>query len=122
MLSCLQVYATDLHDTSDCGGANTVSIGTCFGNALKLADVEMNDLYKKIMNQTSSKVYQTRLRDAQRAWIIFRDKSCLYENGTYEETRGTLWSLGQAGCQAAFTKQRVMQLQEYLKTCENHGC
>jgi len=48
------------------------------------------------------------LREAQRAWIIFRDAQCTYEG--HEARGGSMESMIYNGCRAQLTRERTAQL------------
>ena len=53
--------------------------------------------------------YEAALREAQRAWVAFRDAHCRYEG--YEEARGgSMEPMVYSGCQARLTRERITQL------------
>jgi len=82
-------------------------------------DSSMNALYKQKLDSLHEP-WQTRLRDAQTAWIAFRDKSCLYEAGTPDEG-GSSWGHDSSTCLAAHTRQRIRELKAYI-ACTENGC
>ena len=54
------------------------------------------------------------LRQAQRAWIIFRDAQCTYEG--YGEARGgSMEPMVFSGCRARLTRERIVQLAQPLE-------
>jgi uncharacterized protein YecT (DUF1311 family) len=50
------------------------------GAALAAANAGLNAEYQKIVAQENS-ADKTALRDLERAWIAFKDKQCLFEDG-----------------------------------------
>jgi len=52
---------------------------------------------------------EAKLREAQRAWLLFRDAQCTVEG--YEEARGgTMEPMVYSGCRARLTRERTAQL------------
>jgi uncharacterized protein YecT (DUF1311 family) len=96
-----------------------MQLGQCAQADYYAADMEMSALYVQKMAILREPAH-TRLRDAQRAWISFRDKSCLYEVGTAEES-GTVWGMEVSMCKTAHTRQRIKELKEYV-ACTENGC
>jgi len=92
-------------------------ICTSFGYTA--ADLELNELYKKILRQLTTKSAKAKLLQAQRAWITYRDKNCVFEADGY--SGGHDWSIVFIGCQATATHQRISKLNEYLD-CKDPGC
>jgi uncharacterized protein YecT (DUF1311 family) len=83
------------------------------------ADLEMNRLYSTQMARLSEPE-KSRLRDSQRAWIVFRDKACAYEVPS-ESPPGSIYPMAANMCLAAHTTQRVKDLRRYL-SCTENGC
>jgi uncharacterized protein YecT (DUF1311 family) len=77
------------------------------------ADDEMNRLYKMLMGRLSKKSSKNRLRDAQRAWIVFRDNSCLYEAGAPGEG-GSIGNMAYSNCKEHHTTRRIEDLKQYI--------
>ena len=51
---------------------------------------------------------ESKLREAQRAWLIFRDAHCTVES--YEARGGTMEPMLYEACRAAVTRERTRQL------------
>jgi uncharacterized protein YecT (DUF1311 family) len=83
------------------------------------ADLEMNELYKTQLYRLHDQA-AARLRDAQRAWVKFRDAACLYEAGLESES-GSIWPMDQNRCMTTHTKQRIEDLKSYV-ACTQNGC
>lgn len=108
------VHAADPSDDQcEAKAVNTIEEGMCALARRDAADKEMNGLYTKLMQHEVSKPVQERLRDAQRAWLVFRDRSCLYEVGKPEES-GTSYAQSLLDCETAHTKRRTDDLHYYL--------
>ena len=76
---------------------------------LAKADAELNAVYKKAL-ATRSEKGAAALREAQRAWIIFRDKTAeAYGAG---EEGGSLEGLMFINCSEALTRSRTKELKE----------
>ncbi|MFJ4145323.1 lysozyme inhibitor LprI family protein [Pseudomonas sp. NPDC089734] len=103
----------------DCN-ANQASMNQCAGKDLAALDAELNRQYKAQMNWLKTPARKQALKDAQRAWIAFRDADCLYQVGKAEDS-GSIWPLSQAQCLAAHTRVRVEQLKAYAE-CREEGC
>ena len=76
---------------------------------LAKADAELNSVYKKAL-ATRSEKGMAALREAQRAWITYRDKTA-EAYGTGEEG-GSLEGLMFIKCSAALTRSRTKELKE----------
>lgn len=92
---------------------------TCADRRLQRADAEMNRLYERQLQRLGEK-NRNRLRQSHRAWLSYRDKTCVYEAGLREES-GSLWPMQDALCRADLTTQRSRSLQAYI-ACTQGGC
>ena len=93
----------------------------CTAEALRRADNELNRWYKAVMSKVDerakkleaagleSPALRSRLIEAQRAWLLFRDKSCAVEESIYGE--GSFAPLAKSSCLARTTWARVEDLQ-----------
>ncbi len=82
------------------------------------ADRALNDNYKALIGQLDA-ADQARLRDAQRAWISFRDKECAFKaQGQRDATRATA---AQASCIEELTGLRAEQLRRELECDPAHA-
>jgi uncharacterized protein YecT (DUF1311 family) len=55
---------------------------------------------------------EAKMREAQRAWLIFRDAQCTVEG--YDEARGgSMEPMIYSGCQARLTRERTAQLRPH---------
>lgn len=98
---------------------NQMTMNLCAGHRHEKADRELNRQYKQTMAKQSSDQAKKRLRDAQRAWILFRDKDCLAENGPRDQS-GSIWPLLQSTCLAQHTERRTQDLAR--QACGMEGC
>ena len=92
----------------------------CAGLDFQAADAELNTLWKHVIadaREADSEVdratdtrpaYEAVLRDAQRAWVQFRDAHCIWEG--YEARGGSMEPMLEEGCRARLTRERVAQL------------
>jgi uncharacterized protein YecT (DUF1311 family) len=88
----------------------------CADQRLKRADADLNTVYAAVQKKIEA-ADRKRLRDAERAWITFRDAECLYRIGgeDYGDQGGTLWPMLELQCRADLTEARVKDLREELK-------
>lgn len=94
---------------------NTMGMVMCNMEALAAADDELNKSYQSIMEEYkgSDKDFteiRNRLRNAQRAWINFRDSDC--ELKGIDMLGGTGERVIVTGCHASTTIKRVKDLNE----------
>ncbi len=97
-------------DTCD---QSTAGMRECVGLALEAWDAELNRVYGLLLENVSSDE-RTRLRDAQRAWLAWRDKEIEFIHAKRDNTQGTMWQLVAASEAMQLTRDRVLQLQAYL--------
>ncbi len=107
----------------DCGNAMTqAEMNMCANKDYEAADKELNAVYRKAM--ASMKATDTELADidtnlvgavealknAQRAWIGYRDGQC--ELAGFEARGGSMEPMLVSGCLADLTKKRTDELKE----------
>ena len=89
----------------------------CAHQDWKAADAELNRVYKLVRSAMKRldrdmpadlKAAATALRDAQRAWITYRDKACAAEGFLFRG--GTMEPLIVSGCMAELTRRRTQDL------------
>lgn len=111
----------------DCNNAMTqLEMTTCTNLDWQQADEELNAAYKAAM----SKMRETdeflpedqrgaaeTLREAQRAWIPYRDKAC--DAYGFQARGGTMEPMLVYGCRAQLTEQRTKELEELTEGLGN---
>lgn len=112
----------DVHSNDEeCGRLRgMLEINLCAGEKFHEADSELNALYAEKLNLTKTKASKNRLRNAQRAWIAFRDTACLYEARPEKES-GSIWAFHQFGCMEFYTRMRIEDFKLYLR-CTTDDC
>jgi uncharacterized protein YecT (DUF1311 family) len=93
----------------------TLQMNQCASQQAQAADKKLNQVYQQLKPKLSRQ-QQQRLTTAQQAWIKFRDETCAYERGQFEG--GTLASPTYGNCIARVTKQRISDLEQYLKQAQ----
>ena len=120
----LQSAAAPQPDEPDCSAPETQSqleMNMCAGLDFEAADRELNRVYREAIEaarQSDRELdrstdqrpgYEAVLREAQRAWVAFREAHCRYEG--YEEARGgSMEPMIYSGCSARLTRERIAQL------------
>ncbi|MBZ9761404.1 DUF1311 domain-containing protein [Mesorhizobium sp. CA8] len=100
----------------DCAAAKTqADLATCTAANAASADAGLNAVYKALAGRLAP-ADLWRLRDAQRAWIPFRDKECAFRTQPYAD--GSVYSSLVETCKAELTKVRLAQLQHQLQCPE----
>ncbi|RWA73233.1 MAG: DUF1311 domain-containing protein [Mesorhizobium sp.] len=101
---------------TDCAAAKTqADLATCTAKDTASADAALNAVYKALSGHLAP-ADQQRLRDAQRAWIPFRDKECAFRTQPYAD--GSVYSSLVETCKAELTQARLAQLQHQLQCPE----
>jgi len=104
----LLVMQSHAADALDCDNASTtVEMIQCADADYKSADKLLNDAYRQ-RRENLDKTGEKLLRDAQRAWIKFRDAQCAVERDGARG--GTMAPLLYIACQEYLTRQRTHTL------------
>ncbi len=98
---------------------NQLAMNVCANYRFEQADKALNQQYKQNLSALKEAAAQTRLREAQRAWVIFRDKDCLADTGPREES-GSIWPLLHFSCMEKHTTRRTDDLKE--QACGVQAC
>jgi len=123
MLSTAQVSAAEprLYPVTDCGKFTTqMDLNKCAEDNLQSADKALNRAYQELMAKQDDAASQRRLKEAQRAWIAFRDRQCAFEVGP-QETGGSIWPTEFSGCMEEMTAARIRTLAQ-LRKCSPLAC
>ncbi len=92
----------------DCANAvNTIEMTACAEQELNAEDARLNAVFKRLSGKVDGDA-RALLRDAQRAWIEYRDRRCDWEADAWRG--GTGASLLHLGCMTGMTKQRADEL------------
>jgi uncharacterized protein YecT (DUF1311 family) len=92
---------------------STAEMRDCVGREYREADAELNKVYQQVMSQLEDEGHKAALKEAQLAWIKYRDANCEFES--YLNRGGTIYPVVYEGCRAAMTVSRTKELQETLK-------
>jgi uncharacterized protein YecT (DUF1311 family) len=97
---------------SDCQKETSqMGLNECFGKLADAADAELNKAYKALAAKSEGQEKDA-LRDAQRAWIAYRDKECDYE--TIAEEGGSIRPMEISICVAEKTAARTKEFKSWL--------
>lgn len=117
LASIVVLLSTEISLGADCNEAtDTVSIQQCYEKKYSAADKELNAVYTEAM-KTLSEPEKAKLREAQKAWLKYRDAS--FE--LYIEKNKDLRSYGSvavADYKATLVEKRVMELKYILSSPE----
>lgn len=90
---------------------STYEAATCFDEEYRTTDKRLNVVYKNQRANLDEKG-KTLFRDAQRAWIKFRDAECL--NAADSSRGGTDSAIVGLRCQTILTERRIKDLEGAL--------
>jgi uncharacterized protein YecT (DUF1311 family) len=90
-------------------GMSTAEMIDCISTELGQHDQRLNAQYRTLMIDLNAR-QQARLRDAQRAWITWRDKWCAAQQ---DSDWGSLSTIVANQCMLDMTIERVIQLENY---------
>lgn len=94
----------------------TVEVNICASREYQTADKKLNSAYQALRSKLDRQ-QQKRITDAQLAWIKFRDATCAYEGGEFEE--GTAAGSVETSCLARTTRQRTKEVEGYFQATNN---
>lgn len=96
----------------NCGDLTTqMDITMCEGEKLDKADAALNAVYAKLTKKVSAGG-KTKLVEAQRAWLKYRDAQCDFE--TLATVGGSIHPMEVAICRAELTREQTKRLQRQL--------
>ena len=104
LLSCTTVCAAPSCDTPT---ATQADLTDCSREIYNAADAELNRAYDALHAKLTPDE-QVALRNAQRAWLLFRDLDCTFVASKF--AGGSAEPMERYGCLAQLSKQRSTQL------------
>ena len=119
-LAALAAFQTPYQDHHCDDPQNQADMNACAAIDFEAADAELNAVWSEAiagareMDAEINREYdqaptsEAVLREAQRAWIIFRDAQCTYEG--HEARGGSMEAMIYDGCRARLTRERTAQL------------
>jgi uncharacterized protein YecT (DUF1311 family) len=90
----------------------TVGMTACSIQAAKVWDKELNKNYRLLMSKLSGDEKEE-LKNAQRNWILYRDKEMEFASIMYINLEGTMWRIVLADRETEMTRQRALELKVY---------
>lgn len=90
------------------GGSSTIGISECMSLETEWWDDRLNTLYGQL-RETMDDETMFALRDAQRAWVNFRDTECSFLYTRWRD--GTIRSTMYSGCMLDMTANRAIDLE-----------
>ncbi|MBB4003200.1 lysozyme inhibitor LprI family protein [Aurantimonas endophytica] len=101
--ACVERADTVMPDYGECGGA-----------FLEREDARLNQIWHAVM-ESIGEISKEPLRDEQRAWLAFRDKTCLFYLNEMEYGQNGRYLLYYA-CRAAVIHSRIDALEDIRAT------
>lgn len=112
--TCAAFAEQPLYPTQDCNKAVVqMEINMCAGANYESADRALNETYRELLAAQPDEQSRARLREAERAWIAYRDKTCASEVGP-QEGGGSIWPMDMSTCLEAKTAARLRVLKRSL--------
>jgi uncharacterized protein YecT (DUF1311 family) len=104
----------------DCEASQT-DMNLCAIAKSKTAEAKMNRFYQKLMNKVVEEKNKVRLREAQEAWSIYRQKQC--EFATAGSEGGSVLPMLISDCYRGMANARIKEIEADLN-CEEGvaGC
>lgn len=99
-------------DCSDMSSATQSDMNLCAGQSYQMADDALNEAWAQLRARRGEGHSMDLLRDAQRAWIAFRDAHCEAHAAPYEG--GSIQPLIRFTCLQDVTARRTAQLRAFL--------
>lgn len=109
-------YAAPSKNRCSVGGQQDMN--KCLADEYIKTDAKLNELYRKLIESLED---PEKLRNAQRAWIIFRDLSCEYSSSGIGK-EGSLYSYAISACMIDKTEKRIKDLELYIEWGGCNGC
>ena len=105
-----------LYPARDCTQMMTqMDLNQCAGANYGAADAALNRLCRRLMADQSDTASKQRLTEAERAWIVYRDKECAFEVGP-QKGGGSIWPMEMSNCLEDVTAARLRELTK-LRGC-----
>ena len=108
----LLTASTTLMAQEDCSQySSIVDIYHCTLNNLNEADQHLNKIYNQVFAR-EDKIAQKKLRDAQRAWIKYRDLKCTYDADVMRDEKAQI--IMSLGCALVETKNKSAEFDQMI--------
>ncbi len=97
--------------------ASTLGTNACLTQALARWDKEMNRVYQELNGRLDAEGRNT-LRDAQRAWVAFRDRELAWLGDFYGRLEGSMYGSMLVADRVEVTRRRALELDSLLDVLE----
>lgn len=104
--AAVSAYAGDQSDPEQSCDGSTYEMVECLKTKTAQWDKRLNIAYRKALDAAQPKQHE-QLRQAQRAWIAYRDANCLY----WGLGEGTIARIQAGDCMYRMTKERAEELE-----------
>jgi len=121
VMPVLPLFAQDKHpiekELRECIAKDNTTTGmnNCTEKACKQWDVELNKYYKLLMGILSKEEKQ-QLKDAQIAWLKYRDLETKFRMNSFLNMQGTMYTNMAMANKLYIIKQRALELKELYDT------
>src|SRR5438045_643608 len=99
-----------LKNEEDACCCTTYDTNVCLVKLEDKVDQELNKVYQSALKRWNKDPESEELRDAQRAWIAYRDATCKAEAGLYRG--GTIMPSVDSHCVLRVSRQRIADLKD----------
>ncbi|MEM9543220.1 MAG: lysozyme inhibitor LprI family protein [Cyanobacteria bacterium P01_E01_bin.42] len=101
------------NDNLNCNTPITqLEMNLCSAKEANEANEKLNAAYQKLQEKVKGTPQETRLVEAQNAWLAFRDADCEYSKRRYDG--GSIMPMIYALCVVDLTEKRTQNLEDYL--------
>lgn len=92
------------------------AMDACAAQGLSAADKELNQVYQQVLKKyTANKAFITKLKAAQKAWMMFRDAELAARFPQDNSQYGSAYPMCANNELETMTRQRTEQLKQWLK-------
>lgn len=99
--------------------SSTAGMSQCYGNANKAWDKEMNAQYTQVMKKLTG-APKDKLRNAQRAWLTYRDNWLDASRSYFLSSQGSMAALSVGAQGVSLVRNQALMLQSINKgSCAN---
>jgi len=118
-VTALVVTAANTRDDPRTSEKTQTDMNRNYDHELEVADAELDKVYKDAMTQASSARAKNALRNAEGAWIKYRDSECKLE--TLGASGDSVYPVVATICLTIKIRARTQELQEILDSCKREG-
>jgi len=120
---CLTVLVLPAAAETQCNTAGTgEEMNVCAANDLAKAEKELNAVYQALLKkEAKNTVFIQKLRNAQRAWVAFRDADLDATYACADESPFVCWGSMLPLCEASYKEKVTRERTERLRRLLNEG-